>query len=145
MTMTHAATSIATPLVAAGGLVAAAVYTAPEWLLIIGGLVTLVAAIGGVIVNVIMAVKTKTVVDAIHATTTGAQTTTNDTLAEAKVITGHVNSQASLQNAKIDALQKDLELFKTIVADMKQAAALLAQKAATTEAVTVAAGTKISQ
>jgi hypothetical protein len=77
---------------------------------ILGGVVVLViGAIGGQIVNVIVAWKTSTTV---------------------KTIEGHVNSAAQAAAAKLDAAEKTIAALNVNVTELKQAAALLAQSAA---------------
>lgn len=77
---------------------------------IIGGvLVLVIGAIGAQTVNVIVAWKTSSVV---------------------KTIEGHVNSAASAATAKLDAADKTIAALNITVNEMRQAAALLAQSAA---------------
>jgi hypothetical protein len=81
-------------------------YTATELLLII-------AAVGAVVVNVIIAWRTGKVAD--------------QTLIKAAVIEGHVNSKETKYNEQIISLQKENELLKNTIADKDKTAALLAQ------------------
>lgn len=56
---------------------------------------------------------------------------TADTLAETKVIAGHVNSAATASKTQIEALQNELKALRSEAAEKREVAALLAQAAAT--------------
>lgn len=83
-------------------------YTAPEIVLII-------SALGGIIVNIVVAIKTSGDV--------------GKTLTKTSVIEGHVNSRETKYNEQITALQNENKLLKDQIAAEKQSAMLLAQAA----------------
>lgn len=111
------------------------VYTAAEILTFIAALGVLITGVGAVVVNIIVAWRTSAIVKENTVMLKENVAVTKDTLAEAKVITGHVNSSAAAAAAKIDGLEKEIKLLQTSIMDMKTAAALLAQSAATTTAM----------
>lgn len=110
MTLVHEAHLSLYAVGVGGTTVLAAAYTSTELVTVIVAVTGLVTIIGGVVTNVIIALKT---------------------LAEARVITGHVNSAASASVAKIDLMQQELTRMRAELADKKEIAALLAQSAAT--------------
>lgn len=82
---------------------------------------TLIAAIGVVIVNVIMAKK----VEKVSATVDEVKT-------KAEVIVGHVNSEKTAAQGREATLAAENVLLRQLIAEKKEAAGLLAQAAATT-------------
>lgn len=79
----------------------------------LGGLVTI---IGGVIVNIVVALRTSAKAEEISA--------------KSDVIIGHVNSASTIASAKIDALTKEVADLKAVAATNKETASLLAQSVA---------------
>lgn len=89
-------------------------FTSAEILVIItafGGLVTI---IGGVIVNIILSMRKRV----------------DETLAEAKVITGHVNSAATRMSELNTALIEKISTLERVAAESRLIASNLAQAAA---------------
>ena len=98
-------------------------WTPADILAIAAAFAALIAAIGAVVVNVIVALKTA---DAHKETTTQIAEVSQ----KATLIEGHVNSAAAAAAGKIAGLENtNLELQRT-VADMRSTAQLLAQAAA---------------
>ena len=91
-------------------------FTATELVTLLAALGGLVAGIGAVIVNVIVASRTSAKVDGIATTT--------------KVIEGHVNSSATAAAALIASSERERLELRRQLADQKETAALLAQTAA---------------
>jgi hypothetical protein len=114
------------PIITGGVVIASTIvataFSAPEWLTIITAISALVVVVGGVIVNVVVALRTKAV-----AVETKAAVVEVDKKAD--VITGHVNSAAAASAAKIDGLEKEIVLIRSMLADSDKRAALLAQAA----------------
>ena len=81
-------------------------YTSSEMLLVI-------AAIGAVIVNIIMAWKTGTRVE--------------QTLMKASIIEGHVNSKETKYVEQLASAQREIDLLKNVIIDKDKVAGLLAQ------------------
>jgi len=84
-------------------------YTAPEILLMI-------AAIGAVLVNIIIAWRNGKVAD--------------QTLTKASVIEGHVNSRETKYVEQISSLTKEIETYKNFINEKDKIASLLAQSVA---------------
>lgn len=89
----------------------------------VGGLVTI---LGGVIVNIVSAMRqeSKAALDKIEAKT--------------EVIAGRVDGAATASVAKIEGLQKEMALLRETVADQKQVAAVLAAQSTGSQAAPVA-------
>lgn len=106
--------------------------TSAEIVAITVALGVLITSSSAAIVSIIVALRTKAAVDvgvAISAANAQAIAAVDS---KAEVITGHVNSAATAAAAKIDALQRELEQLREMLADKKETAALLAQAAAST-------------
>lgn len=81
-------------------------YTAPEVVLII-------TAIGAILQNTISIWRTGNKVA--------------DTFAKTSVIEGHVNSQTTRYDEKVNALQKEIDMLKQVIVDKDKMTALLVQ------------------
>lgn len=90
-------------------------FSAADVILIIAALTTLVAGLGVAIVNVVVAVRTKTKVDEV--------------IVKADNIAGHVNGAAGIAAERADSLQRELELMRRLFAEQKESAAVLASRA----------------
>jgi len=91
-----------------------ALYTAPEILLFI-------AAIGTLIVNSIYAWRTGTAVQ--------------QTLTKTSIIEGHVNSKETKYVEQITSLGKEIDLLKQVIINNEKTAALLAQAVVQVKAI----------
>ncbi len=80
-------------------------------------LIIVIPILGGVIVNIIVAIKTNTKIDSVSS--------------KADVITTHVNGNAEAAAARITAMQQEIAGLRQLLSDNKQTAALLAQTTAT--------------
>ena len=100
-------------------------YTAAEVLTFIAAFGVLIAGLGAVIVNIIIAMRTGKQLESVNA--------------KADVIAGHVNSAASTSAAQIAALQNEIRLMREVAAEKKETAAVLASTTAATTATTAAA------
>jgi len=98
-------------------------FTPAELTAITIALGALVGTILTGVANIITAARTERKVDQ-------ASGKVDETLAEAKVIKGHVNSTATAAAAKIDAMQKQIDQLVSQLSDSKQVAAVLASNAA---------------
>lgn len=96
--------------------------TGTEYAAVIAGIVTLIAAIGAAVVNIIVALRTSAKVEEVSA--------------KADVISGHVNSSATAATAKIDALEKQVVFMAALLNDQKTVATALAASTAATALAT---------
>lgn len=85
----------------------------------------LITAIGGQIVNIIVAWKTTKKVEEVKATVEEVKT-------KAEVIVGHVNSEKTAAQGREATLEAENVLLRQIIAEKKETAMLLAQSVATT-------------
>lgn len=86
----------------------------------------LITAIGGQIVNIIVASKTTRKVEKVEATLEEVKT-------KAEVIVGHVNSEKTAAQGREATLEAENVLLRQIIAEKKETAMLLAQAVATTQ------------
>ena len=99
----------------------------PTTLTLVGGLsVTIIAALAAAIVSVINALRIADVMVKQDADSVRMDTVSKDT----EAIKGHVNSEKTAAAGREDALRKENELLREIIADKKSTAGLLAQAAA---------------
>jgi hypothetical protein len=85
-----------------------------------GDIVLILSALGVVIVNIIAALKNNRLITEVSA--------------KADLIAGHVNSTATAQASKIDSLQSEVTLLRSLLSDKSQVAAVLAQSVAVDKA-----------
>lgn len=97
-------------------------------------LLMIISALGVVIVNVIVALRTSGKVDETKRQLVASAAVMAEVSAKADVITGHVNSASTKSAEKIDSLQKQIVLLAQLLADSKTTAAVLAQNTADTVA-----------
>jgi len=90
-----------------------------------GNVILIITALGIVIVNIIVALRSSKQIMEVSAKT--------------DVIAGHVNSNATRQIVKIESLQKEVAALNQLLADKVQVAAVLAQSVANEKAVEVSA------
>lgn len=93
-------------------------FTSGEWLALITAISALVVVVGGVVVNVIVSLRTT--LGEVRAKVTE----TSDKVAEVAI---KVDGAASASAAEIKALQGQLTLMREVLAGQKQTAAVLAQ------------------
>jgi uncharacterized phage infection (PIP) family protein YhgE len=101
--------------------------TAPEVVAIASALGVLIAAIGAVIVNVIIALRTGKEVTKTGDQVRETATAIAEVSAKTDVINGHVNSAASKSAEQIIGLQAQLALLQQQLSGQKEHSALLAQ------------------
>lgn len=90
----------------------------------------LIAAIFTGAVNIIVALR-------VNRKQDDAAVKVAEVSSKADIISGHVNSAAAAAAAKIEGLEKEIALLRSTMNEQKQAAALLAQAAATVTPVVV--------
>jgi hypothetical protein len=110
-------------------ILALASFTGTELTAMIVAVGALITAIGTVWVNIITA---RSVAEKV----THSIDKIDEISAKSDVIAGHVNSAATGQTVKIEALQSEVTRLTANLADQKQAAALLAQSASNGVAIT---------
>lgn len=98
-------------------------YTAPEVIAILAAAGGFVITIASQLGNLIIAWRTS---QKVSENTDVTKAGIAKLGAQAEVINGHVNSKASASDAKIDALQQQLELMRSMLAEKQQTAAVLA-------------------
>lgn len=81
--------------------------------LLIPGILAIITALGVVIVNIIVALRTSAKIDLAVAKVDVVNS-------KADVITGHVNSAAASSAAKIAGLEREVEMLKLIIFDRKE-------------------------
>src|SRR5436190_1687874 len=89
-------------------------FSAAEVITIISAIGGLIVVVGGVVVNVVVALKTGRKIDDVKASTT--------------TIEGHVNGAATVARLKEESSQAAIAQLTTLLAEARQSAALIAQR-----------------
>lgn len=108
----------------ATSVIVATAFTAPEWVTIIVAIIGGVTVVGGVAVNIIVALRTRAV--AVETKEAVAEVH-----AQGEVIKGSVNGAAHASLAKIEALQREITLLREDKAEKKEMVDTLMQAVAT--------------
>lgn len=105
-------------------------YSADDVVKILGAVVATLMALGGIAVNVIVALRTGRKVDENTKITQAAAGAVAEVARKASVIEGHVNSQSSTSAAEIAGLREQVSLMHDLLAQSQTVSVQLAAASA---------------